>query len=47
VRTASADISEKIVGGIDRSRVAIRLLGVADIARLYDGSGPTACRDRG
>src|SRR5919112_1468479 len=35
VRTASADISEKIVGGIDRSRLAIRVLGIAGIPRLY------------
>src|SRR4051812_1989642 len=34
VRTASADISEKIVGGIDLSRRAVRSPG-ADIRRLY------------
>jgi sortase A len=49
VRSASADISEKIVGGIDRSRVAIRLRGEAlvgaGMARLYDDRrGPDPVR---
>ena len=43
MRSASADISEKIVGGIDRRRVAIRLRGEAlvgaGMARLYDAVG--------